>query len=106
MVLLFDDDVRVPVRRRRHRLYLPADGPLALCLSVLPQCADLCKTGRVRSAPGHAIAVNGAYHVEIMADEPVPADGAPIARGRERANDAGSREEGEVEAVLRVPSRC
>ena len=86
----------------RDSLDVAADEARALRLHLPAQRANLRDTALSR----HDVTeYRRAHHVEVVAHESVAADRAPVARGCERAEDTRAREEGQVEAVLRVPPR-
>ena len=86
----------------RDSLDVAADEARALRLLLPAQRANLRDTALSR----HDVTdYRRTHHVEVVAHETVAADGAPVARGGERAEDTRAREEGQVEAVLRVPPR-
>ena len=86
----------------RDSLDVAADEARALWLLLSAQRADLQETALNRH---HMTDRRQTYHVEVVAHQSVAADRAPVARGGERAQDTRAREEGQVEAVLRVPPR-
>lgn len=82
LLLLLHYHVLVRIRRRGNRLDVATDHALV---------------------PGLQLLALRANHIEVMADQPVAANRAPVGCGRERADDTGSDKNREVEAVLRVP---
>ena len=46
-----------------------------------------------------------ANHVQVVANKAMSANWTPVGGSGQRADDAGANEDGEVEAILRVPFR-
>lgn len=86
----------------RDSFDVAADEARALRLLLPAQCTNLRDTAL---SGCNVTDRRRTHHVEVVAHEPVAADRAPVARRGERAEDARAGEEGQVEAVLRVPPR-
>ncbi len=83
-LLLLNYDIRIRILRSLDSLDVATDDTSVVGVRLLAFGADL---------------------VEFTGDETMAADGAPVGRRGESADDAGADEDGEVESVLGVPSR-
>lgn len=83
-LLLLNYDIRVSILRSWDCLDVATDDTSVVRVRLLAFRPDL---------------------VEVTRDEAVATDGAPVRGRSESADDAGTDEDGEVEAVLGVPSR-